>query len=201
MCLPWVGFKQTHIHEIITIQFILNALILQNQGQIVSTSLSILHNYWIFWLQTHTVHTVTAVAVYQLYTFTCVRVIPDFKNELVAAAVGERELNSFEVRGAAPSIKKKPFKRSGCHSNWEDCAADTWHSRLRNGTVWKSCFWATWKLIKIIICNNFKAIQKTSLSIHFYASLFIFVPLCSVITTKEGFGCDLFYYPGWVSGL
>ena len=43
--------------------------------------------------------------------FTWVRVIPDFKNELVAAAVGERELNSSEVRGAAPSIKKKPFKR------------------------------------------------------------------------------------------
>jgi len=29
----------------------------------------------------------------------------------VAAAVGERELNSSEVRGAAPSIKKKQFKR------------------------------------------------------------------------------------------
>ena len=37
-----------------------------------------------------------------IHVCTCVSVIPDFKNELVAAAVGERVLNSADVRGATP---------------------------------------------------------------------------------------------------
>ena len=43
---------------------------------------------------------------------TCVSVIPDFKNELVAAAVGERVLSSAGVRGATPEDEVTVIKQA-----------------------------------------------------------------------------------------
>ena len=46
------------------------------------------------------------------YVHTCVSVIPDFKNELVAAAVGERVLSSAGVRGATPEDEVTVIKQA-----------------------------------------------------------------------------------------
>lgn len=79
--------------------------------------------------------------------------------------------------------KRNNLRGIGCHSIWENCAINMWHSRLRNGTV--------------------KKVLQKNISLHsFLCPLFIFVSLCSYyITATEGFGYDLLYYPDWVSGL
>ena len=46
------------------------------------------------------------------HVHTCVSVIPDFKNELVAAAVGERVLSSAGVRGATPEDEVTVIKQA-----------------------------------------------------------------------------------------